>query len=114
MSDIDGENYPAAMLTNAQRKYARGEKKYPSSAEYGVKRRMRERVEATMRDIQLLAESELSEEMFSHPPDEDVERAADVLQRQSVGAPDVEGLREAAEQLDKAADALETKVGFHD
>lgn len=46
---------PAALLTEAQRDYLRGEKDYAPSAERDIRSRIRERVQASMFDLALVA-----------------------------------------------------------
>lgn len=51
------DDRPAALLTQAQREYLRGEKDYRPAAERGVRSRIRERARGALFDLQLLFES---------------------------------------------------------
>lgn len=57
------EDRPAALLTEAQRAYLRGEKEYRPSVESKVRQRIRERINASIDDISLLVEQLPPEEL---------------------------------------------------
>lgn len=50
----ENDERPAALLTNAQRAYLRGEKEYRPSAERDVRQRIRERLRAGIFDLQMI------------------------------------------------------------
>lgn len=50
----ESDELPSALLTNAQRGYLRGEKEYRPSVEEEVRRRIRNRLRATMQDFVLV------------------------------------------------------------
>lgn len=59
----EGTDRPAALLTNAQRAYLRGEKEYSASAERDLRARIRERIRATIVDLSLLLDTTDPEEL---------------------------------------------------
>jgi hypothetical protein len=99
---VEDTDRPAALLTNAQRAYLRGEREYSSSAERDVKQRIRDRVTESIKDFSLLFEhwhQEEREKVFTPSDDnrgefEDglIDLLALIYMEQSVMSPSFEVL----------------------
>lgn len=87
----DDRDRPAALLTDSQRAYLRGEKDYRPSVERDVKRRIRNRIQAATEDLALLLDRSDWEEVEKALDETDITNGLAFLLANLVPPPDVPG-----------------------